>query len=99
LTCKKKHVRTEETCIKNVSVEIYEKWSEMGVSYLTDSKDFNIYIGQINFGGEEYYKYACENDSLIIYRYSKDYFKKTINLIETKRYKIKELMELHKFDN
>jgi hypothetical protein len=95
-SCKKKYIRTEKICEKHLFLEVYEKWSEIGVSYLTDSMNFKIYVGQYNFGSE-FYRYECKNDTLFIFRYS-DGSIKGVNVVETKIYSLSELEKQRKFE-
>ena len=91
-SCQNKYVRTDKVCDNHFYIEIYEKWSQIGVSYLTDSINFKVYIGQLNFGLEEY-TYECKKDSLIIIKYSIDYIKGGKKIIEKKGFNLNELIK------
>ena len=91
VSCKKKYVRTDNICDKHLFLEVYEKWSEIGVSYLTDSVNFKIYVGQYNFGSD-FYKFECKSDTVIIFRYSG-------GNVETKKYSLSELKRQRIFQN
>ncbi len=90
-----KYVRTERICDKKLYLEVYERL-QLGVSYLTDSANFKIYVGQLNFG-VEYYRYECKGDSLFVFKYSKR-MGNSNDLIETKSYSLKQLKEEKKFE-
>lgn len=98
LGCDKKFIRTDIICNHHLFLEVYEKWSQIGVSYLTDSTNFKIFVGQINFENE-YYEYECTSDNLVIIKYSKNYFNQSVNVIERKKYMISELKREGKFQN
>jgi hypothetical protein len=88
VSCQTKYLRTEKTCMKNCFLEIYER-SQLGISYLTDSINFRIYVGQLNFENE-YYQYKCKDDNLTILKYSKG-LGNSNDLIATKNYNLKQL--------
>ena len=67
-SCYKKYRRTEKVCDQKLYMEIYER-NQLGISYLTDSTNFNIYVGQLNFENERY-SYKCTSDSIFIYKIS-----------------------------
>lgn len=96
-SCQKKYIRTDKTCVKNCFLEVYER-SQLGVSYLTDSMNFKIYVGQLNFENE-YYKYQCKDDTLIILKCSKDFNEGTSHVVETKTYNVNKLKKDGKFEN
>jgi hypothetical protein len=93
--CQTKYIRTEKTCAKTCVLEIYER-SQLGISYLTDSINFRIYVGQLNFENE-YYQYECKDDTLIVLKYSKG-LGNSNDLIATNKYNLKQLKEENRND-
>ena len=65
-SCYTKYIGTKKICDQNLYLELYER-NQLGISYLTDSTNFKIYVGQLNFG-DEYYSYKCMSDSVFIYK-------------------------------
>jgi hypothetical protein len=96
-SCQRKYIRTEKTCAKDCFLEVYER-SQLGVSYLTDSINFKVYVGQLNFENEEY-RYECKGDTLMIFKYSKDFPNNTNHVVQTKTYSLSQLKKEGKFEN
>jgi hypothetical protein len=90
-SCVKEYRRTERICDRKLYLEIYER-NQLGVSYLTDSTNFKIYVGQLNFG-IEHYSYKCVSDSVFIYKISEGLGGDSTNYkaIAEYKYSIKEL--------
>ena len=92
-SCYKEYRRTEKVCDQKLYMEIYER-NQLGISYLTDSTNFNLYIGQLNFENERY-SYKCTSDSVFIYKVSRGsgnaliYYK----IVEEHKFNIKELQK------
>jgi hypothetical protein len=68
-SCSKKHIRTERICDQKLYMEIYER-NQLGISYLTDSTNFRIYVNQLNFENERY-AYKCVSDSVFVFKISR----------------------------
>ncbi len=96
-SCSKKYIRTDKVCDQPLYVEVY-KTRELGVTYLTDSINFKIYVGQLNFENE-WYLYVCRGDSVFILKNSHDFGTKKDSIIDTFSYNIKELQEKKRFEN
>lgn len=97
ISCVYKHVGTAKVCDKHLFFEVYER-SQLGVCYLTDSTNFRIYVGQLNFGLEDY-KYECKNDTVIISRITIGYSGVPNQVTQTKIYNLSQLKKDRKFDN
>jgi len=96
-SCSKKYIRTEKVCDQKLYLEVYER-RQLGVSYLTDSTNFRIYVTQLNFENEKYL-YKCTHDSVFILLSSHDFFTNKDSVINEYKYNIKELKEKKSFDN
>ena len=79
-------------------MEIYER-DQLGISYLTDSTNFKIYIGQLNFENARY-SYKCTSDSIFIYKISRGLGNDSTydQIIAEHRYNIKKLQKEKRFE-
>jgi hypothetical protein len=90
-SCVKEYGRTERICDQKLYLEIYER-NELVVSFLTDSTNFKIYVGQLNFENE-HYSYKCVSDSVFIFKIYEGLGGDSTNykVIAEYKYNIKEL--------
>ena len=79
-------------------MEVYER-NQLGISYLTDSINFKIYVGQLNFENE-YYSYKCILDSIYIFKISREFGNDSRydTIINEYRYSIKDMKMEKRFD-
>ncbi len=100
-SCARTYRRTEKVCDKKLYLEIYER-RQLGVSYLTDSVNFKIYVGQLNFGLERY-EYKCLEDSVFIFKLkvygNLDHDSLNDERTGEYRFSIKQLVAEKKFEN
>ena len=77
-------------------MEVYER-NQLGICYLTDSTNFKIYVGQLNFENEIYF-YKCVSDTLTILKSSHDYSSGKDHIDNEYRYNIQELKKEKRFE-
>ncbi len=95
-SCSKKYIRTEKVCDQKLYLEVYER-RQLGVSYLTDSVNFRIYVTQLNFENEDYL-YRCTLDSVLIFLSSHDFSTNKDSIIAEFKYNIRELQKGKTFE-
>ena len=95
--CTKQHMRTDSICDKGLYIEFYQEWAGMGTSYLTDSINFRINLGRF-IPESEYLRFECKNDSLVVFKSMTSDSEKPKQVLEIKRFSIKELKKEGKFD-
>ena len=90
-SCHEKYIRTEKICDQKLYMEIYER-NQLGISFLTDSINFKIYVNQLNFENERY-SYMCVADSIFIFKISRGLGNDSRydEIIAEYRYSLKEL--------
>ena len=104
-SCMNRYKSTRTICEKNLYVEDYGTPTGIDASYLTDSINFRIFIGQYD-QNYNFFDYSCKGDSIIVETWDieqdmshpLDASKSSSKLVERKSYSLSQLKREKKYD-